>query len=328
MGWLRAPAAAAAAAALLATACSFVVSLDGLNDGPPAPGDDASPQADSGDAAVDLDQGSPDTRTADAPDSTVDSSLRDASVPDVLPPRDAPAEVADVGTTTFCASLSPSPLFCEDFDEGSYTQGWSYTDTVTGSLALDGTELRSAPASMIAQSAIAGAGTVDVAAYRAFSLTGTSSLAATLDLDLRVDRADADGGLAVLAQLGLLDGTGGGSYFVQLVADSHGAAPLNASINEAYFATGTKPPPVVHPAAQTVAIGAWTHVTLTVTAPFAGGAGTETLSLDGTQVSSSAISVPVQNFTEVLGVGLTFVQIPSNGWNALYDNVVFDATAQ
>jgi hypothetical protein len=198
---------------------------------------------------------------------------------------------------------------------------------VTGSLALNGTEFRSAPASMMAQSAIAGAGTVDVAAYRAFTLTGTSSLSATLDLDMRVDRADADGGLAVLAQLGLPDGTGGGQYFVQLVADSHGAAPLNTSINEAYFATGTHNPPVVHPVAQTIAIGAWTHVTLAVTAPFAGGAGTQTLSFDGTQVGSSAITVPVTNFTEVLGVGLTFVQIPSNGWTALYDDVVFDATA-
>jgi hypothetical protein len=322
---LRAP---AAAAALLATACSFIVSLDGLSDGPPAPGDDdASPKPDGGDGAVGLDEGSPDTRTADASDGAVDSSVRDGSDLDAMPPRDAPAETADTGTTTFCASLSPSPLFCEDFDEGSYTQGWTYTHTVNGSLALDGTEFHSAPASMIAQSGIAGAGTVDVAAYRAFALTGTSSLAATVDLDMRIDRADADGGLAVIAQLGLLDGTGGGQYFVQLIAESHGAAPINAAINEAYFATGTNSPPVTHPVAQTVAIGAWTHVTLAVTAPFAGGAGTETLSFDGTQVGSSAINVPVQNFTEVLGVGLTFVQIPSNGWNALYDDVVFNATA-
>jgi hypothetical protein len=313
---------------LLATGCSFIVSLDGLSDGPPSPGDDgSSPTLDGGDGAVVLDEGSPDTRAADAPDGAVDSSARDGSDLDALPPRDAPADTVDATATTFCASLSPSPLFCEDFDEGSTMQGWSYAHTVTGSLALDSTEFRSAPASLMAQSGIAGAGTVDVAVYRTFALSGTSSLAATLDLDIRVDRADADGGLAVLAQLGLFDGTGGGQYFVQLVADSHGAAPWNASVNEAFFATGTNNPPVIHPVAQAVAIGAWTHVTLAVTAPFAGGAGTETLSFDGAQVGSSAINVPVTNFTEALGVGLTFVQIPSNGWTALYDDVVFDAMA-
>jgi hypothetical protein len=320
------------AAALLATACSFIVSLDGLNDGPPLPGDDAaSPKPDGGDGAVDPDEGSPDIRTADAPTDTADSSVGDVSDLDALPPRDAPAEAVDTGTTTFCASLSPSPLFCEDFDEGSYAQGWSYTHpaspSTTGSLALDGTEFQSAPASMIAQSNIESAGLVDVAAYLRLALTGTSLLAATLDLDMRVDGADADGGLAVLAQLGLLE-AGGGHYFVQLVAESHGAAPLNVAVNEAYFATGTNNPPVTHPVAQTVAIGAWTHVTLAVTAPFAGGAGTETLSFDGTQVGSSAIAVPVTNFTEELGVGLTFVQVPSNGWTVLYDDVVFNGKAQ
>jgi hypothetical protein len=371
-----------AAAVLLTTACSFVVSLDGLNDGPPSPGGDdgASPAPDGGDGAVPLDDASLDTHVADAR-APVDSTTRDASERDALSPLDAagetdasieaageasadasteatadawgdaprdvssdtpgdapsdagidappdaPGDTRDATATTFCASVSPSPLFCQDFDENSYTQGWSFVHTVTGSLALDGTEFHSAPASMIAQSGIAGSGSVDVAGYRSFTLVGTSSVGGSLDLDLRVDRADADGGSAVLAQLGLFDGTGGGQYFVQLVAYSHGAAPLSPSVNEAYFATGVSTPAVTHPVTQTLAIGEWTHVTLAVTAPLAGGAGTETLSFNGTQVGSSAIAVPVKNFTEVLGVGLTFVKTPSNGWTALYDDVMFGATA-
>jgi hypothetical protein len=374
-----------AVAVLLTTSCSFVVSLDGLSDGPPGE-DGAGPATDGADGAVESNDASPDIRAGDTLGEPVDGTTPDAPGHDAQPPLDAggetdasteaeeasaeasidatadtsgeatidapadaprdamsdamndapidspidapgdaPADARDAATPTFCASRSPSPLFCEDFDEGSFTQGWSYVHTVSGSLALDGTDFQSAPAAMIAESNIAGAGTVDVAGYRSFALTGTSSFAGTLDLDLRVDRADADGGSAVLAQLGLLDGTGGGQYFVQLVAYSHGATPLSPSVNEAYFATGVTSPALTHPVTQTLAVGAWTHVTLAVTAPFGGGAGTETLSFDGTQVGSSAITVPVKNFTQVLGVGLTFVKTPSNGWSALYDDVTFDA---
>jgi hypothetical protein len=181
---------------------------------------------------------------------------------------------------------------------------------------------------MIAQSAIAASGAVDVAGYASFALTGQSTFSGTIDVDFRVDRADGTGGLAVLAQIALLDGTGGGQYFLQVVADSNGASPLGCSVNEIYFASGTTSMPVIHPVTQTIPIGAWTHLTLSIAAPLAGGSGTETLALNGAQVSMDAISVPVVSFTQTVGVGLTFVQTPSNGWTAVFDNVTFDATTQ
>jgi hypothetical protein len=329
--------------AVLASACSLVTSLDGLSDGPdPTTDGGARPRPD----APSTDGQGGDTSnvpSADALDSTapsVDStapSLDSTAPVDAAPgdesPQDGPADTgsgndasSDTGAT-FCASLSPQPSFCEDFDEGSYAVGWSYVHTTGGSLALDGTEFRSSPGAMIAQSGIASSGYNDVAGYRSFAISGASTFTGTLELDVRDDQADATGGLAILAQLGLLDGTGGGQYFVQLVALSHGASPLNFEVNEAYFATGKTVSPVKHPVTPTLALGTWIHVTFTVTAPFAGGTGMASLSFNGTQVESSAITVPVKNFSEVLGVGLTFVQTPTNGWTAVYDNVAFTATS-
>jgi hypothetical protein len=337
-------AAGPALGAVLATACSLLTNLDGLTGGSGARGsDDGSPAPDA--------PGSDATQTGDAPnpdDGSPDGFAVDASAPDAThlpdgqgedaPERpDGPAESGPIGDASidardaspppFCASLSPQPLLCADFDEGSAATGWSYVHMTSGTIALDTTEFRSPPAAMIAQSGIAGSGAVDVAGYGSFALMGRSTFTGTLDLDFRVDRADATGGLAVLAQIGLLDGTGGGQYFVQFVMSSNGAAPLDCSVNEIYFATGTMSVPVRHPVTPTIAIGAWTHLTLSIVAPFGGGSGTQTIAFDGVQVGTSSITVPVRRFSETVGVGLTFVQTPSNGWTTVFDDVTFNATA-
>jgi hypothetical protein len=343
----RAP--AAALAAVLSSACSLVVSLDGLSGGPAGPENDAAStvpdgalsDAVVGDDATNPGDGSLDGLAADAASGPDTAGPRDALGPDSPGAPDAAGDSASAGDAgldavsdvrdgapgPFCASLSPQPSFCADFDEGSATSGWSYVHMMGGTIALDGTEFRSAPGAMITQSGIAGSGLIDVAGYRSFAMKGPSTFTGTVNLDIRVDQADATGGLAVLAQIGLIDGTGGGQYFVQFVMNSHGAAPLDCSVNEIYFAAGMTSTPVRHPVAPTIAIGAWTHLTLSITAPFPGGAGTQTLSFNGVQAGTSSISVPVRNFSETLGVGLTFVQTPSNGWTAAFDNVTFDATA-
>jgi hypothetical protein len=331
---------AALVGALLAPACSLVTSLDGLSGGGTDSGDDrrvtpmpdGSPLDAGGREASGTESGTldgDDVTTTDAPgpfDSTApQDAARDAPpTNDSGPVKDGGAD----GATTFCASQSPQPLFCEDFDEGSFSVGWSYVHTMGGTLALDQTESRSPPGALIAQSGIAASGYDDVAMYRSFALTGTSTFTGIIDLDFRIDQADATGGLAVIAQLGLPDGSGGGQYFVQLVALSHGAAPLGFSVNEVYFVAGMTNPTVQHALSGTVATQTWTHATFKITAPFASGIGAATLSFNGTQVESSPINVPVKNFSQVLGVGLTFVQTPTNGWTAVYDNVTFAATAQ
>jgi hypothetical protein len=311
-------------------------------DGPGAPMDSASTPdvAPSDDGPGTLD-GSPGTGTLDGPAPEDASPAMDASPPtDASPAMDSPPEAPppeDTGTggppetgpdvqTAFCATRSPPPLFCADFDEGSYTPGWSFFHATKGSLALDGTEYRSSPAAMIVQSNIASSGAVDVTAYRSFSLTGPTTFRGTLDFDVRVDTADGAGGVAVLAQIELIDGAGAGNYFVQLVALPGAGGTLGCNVNEVFFTSVKSNPPVQHSLSGSIPLGTWRHVTFAVTAPFAGGTGQFTMSFDGVQVGLGVISVPVTQFTQTVGVGLPYVLTPSNGWTAVFDNVIFDGS--
>jgi hypothetical protein len=268
-----------------------------------------------------------------APESMADSTAHDSGTGPESgandAARDAPVGV-DVGTgapppATFCSKLSPSPLFCEDFDEGSYASGWSSVHTMLGSLGLDTTEYTSPPGAMIAQSgATAQPAMADVAGYRSFALTGQNFIGA-IELDLRVDRADLARAFAVLAQIKLLDGSGTGEYVLQLVTTSNGAAPLTASFNEIYFGPGSTGQPVVHSASQTIALATWTHIKLSAAISATGGSSLAALSFNGRQVAASSIGVPVKNFSPSIGAGILWASNPSSGWTAVYDNVTFDA---
>ncbi len=347
------------ASGVLGSACSLVTSLDGLTGGPPG-GEAGGPNPEAGkprpdaslpfpDAAEPPDgTGAPadappgrDAAPADGPPGTDDGPGAPEGAPeDASPPLDSPAEAPppeDAGTggppesgpdvvTAFCATRSPQPLLCADFDEGSYTPGWSFFHTTQGSIALDGAEFRSSPAAMIVQSDVASSGAVDVTAYKTLTVTGPTTFSGTIDLDVRVDKSDGAGGVAVLAQFGLVDGGGGGDYFVQLVVLPGAGGALGCNVNEVFFDGVTTTSPVQHPLSQSIALGTWKHVTFTMAAPYAGGAGEFTMSFDGTQVGSAPISVPVTNFTQTFGVGLPYVLTPSNGWTAVFDNVIFDGS--
>jgi hypothetical protein len=237
---------------------------------------------------------------------------------------DGPPGTGDGSAPTWCSALTPRPLFCEDFDEGAIAPGWSSVHMTGGSILLDTTEFQSAPGALIADSAVIASmkPSVDLAAYRSFAITGRATFAGTLDLDFRVDRADAPGGVAVLAQFGLADGGGGASYFLQLVAISNGTKPLSIGVSEVAFPGNG---PINHPATQTIPLATWTHVTLSLTAPFGGGAGTAVLGLDGMLAERIAVDVPLQNRAQTIAVGLTYASAPSTGWTAVFDNVTFDA---
>jgi hypothetical protein len=230
---------------------------------------------------------------------------------------------------TYCAGRSPQPLLCEDFDESSYSdQVWNNTSSAAGTLEVDTTEYRSYPASLRAQSTAAPMPPVNVAAFQTFALTASppgagQNFAGTLDLDLRVDVEDSACGQAVLAQIGLTSPDH--SYWLQFVVTSNGSQPLVCSLNE-LGATNNAPNGVwTHAANQTFVPGTWTHVTLAVAAPLAGGQGSASLSFDGAQVATAPmIVVPVKDYQQTIGVGITWASTPSTGWTAHYDNVVFD----
>jgi hypothetical protein len=318
---LRVSLRSALACAILGTAgCTQIL---GFGDEYYLAGDDAAVRADASlgdDAPVGDDAAGSEAGEAGAGDSTgLDSDV------DAMKTPDGPADDGEAGAPSFCQSLRPSPLFCDDFDEGlPLASQWSYLHQIQGALATYRSASTSAPASMQAQSSVVMGSNVvvDTAAYQVFSLTG-QTFSGSIDLDVRVDQVDSSTGVAVLAQFGLVDGAGNGSYYLQFVVISNGAGPLSLSINEDYFATSTTGSPTNHPINATIPLRGWAHVQLSMTVPFAGGAGTAQVRINGGAANTAPIQVGVSNFTQTIGVGLPYVSTPSNGWTVLVDNVVF-----
>jgi hypothetical protein len=282
----------------------------------------------------------------DAPDSSSVVPPFDGSVDEgdanSQPESTPPIEAGDSGDTgragdaeggTFCQTLHPTAYFCDDFDEGQARApfGWNIAQQMPGSssLAIDTSQCESPPACLVAQTPVIMMSkvTVNTAVYEEQLPAGTQTFGGTMDLYMRVDSADAVGGFAVLAQIGLTDGAGAGHYYLQLVLISNGSAPLNCSLNEEFFSTDSSTGiPNGHPVSVTVPLTTWTHVTVSMSVPLAGGAGTATLGIDG-QTTTVPLSVMVQNFSAELGVGVTYASTPSNGWQVTYDNVFFDSTS-
>ena len=152
---------------------------------------------------------------------------------------DAPV-TSDGGTITkFCASQSPAPSFCDDFDDGAPLLAndggafppWGYgTATYNSTLTLDSTKFRSPPYSMLSQTFPQSSAYVYPAAYVTKFIPSGVSLV-TLGMDVYVDRIDpAPDGTRVLtfvvsdASLQLVVQQGGTAYVIDGYDAPDGAA--------------------------------------------------------------------------------------------------------
>jgi hypothetical protein len=267
---------------------------------------DAPEPSDAGhaDAAADADSGSGDSATRDG------GKLDDAGKPDS----------AALG---FCASQSPAPAFCDDFDEGAANPPFDQVTSLGGTVAVNAAQSFSAPDSMVSTvDANQSASSVDLAGYK--SLTSKQGVAgtATLEFEIRIDAGDTSSAAdAVLGAIQLYDGSA--LYDLQLEILYASATTYAVSLTE-------NSPSTPHPTGATLTLGAWTHVKLTVGLPAgSGGATTATLGLGTASPFSTTVHVlsggnPIASPIPELLVGPTFATPAAAGWTVRYDNVTFD----
>jgi hypothetical protein len=197
-----------------------------------------------------------------------------------------------------------------------------------GTLAPDTMEFESSPRSLLARTPVVTSGNVkvDTSVYETVP-SGPTTFGGTLDWTMRVDEVDAPNGGAVLAQFALIDAAGGGEYDLQLVTTSHGAAPLTVQLAEDFFdqdaSTGN---PFDNAVSSVIPLGMWTHFSLSMTVPAAGGQGTATLVV-GTQPTTISFQTTVQNIQPTIGIGVLWASTPSSGWQVAYDDAFFDSTS-
>ena len=121
-------------------------------------------------------------------------SLSDLSGADAGGPIDASKDAAaDATTTRFCDGVSPTPQYCEDFDEVTAPNLFaleSLTVDNGASYALDTTDVGSAPRSLLVTVPAVSDGTALHAAY--YPTIGNAPHLATLSFDAKVDPGDTN----------------------------------------------------------------------------------------------------------------------------------------
>jgi hypothetical protein len=257
------------------------------------------------------------------PDGAVDDGAA-GSAPDAAPgdsgAADAHDDDASVATgASFCARLSPAPLFCDDFDEHPLATSWDSVVAVEGVVALYADDSRSPPRSMWVTTGTQSDLGLQAFVVKAFASWTARPMTATLDVDVRVDRATATD--LPLVAIQLLEATGK-LYEVQLRASGTGAS-LATTLRE-HTRDGTADAVSDRGLAQSLGVNAWSHVRIELTYRIVAG-GRARVSIDGVIALDAPVSPSTIGGTPRVALGITGVYGPTEPWAVRYDNAVFDA---
>ncbi len=245
----------------------------GVDAPPPPAGDDGGPPSEGG--------------GADAADANVDAGSR------------------------FCASLSPAPRFCDDFDDvDPMTKKWDQQTYLPGisALSIDETQFTSAPASLLVTTMARPAGEGSVGSLRK-TVNGTP-LRAKLVFSMRASATTWTQGAYSVANIDASND----HFYTLYFRDDDFANGQKASLKETVGSTDT-----YHPLSKVPPPNVWTRITVELDAE-AGKAtvlyGAETV-LDAT-IASFTMSDPT------FRVGSPYMIGPTDAWNVNDDDVVFD----
>jgi hypothetical protein len=257
---------------------------------------------------------------------TIDGAVDDGavrSVPDAAARDSGEVDANDdapVATgASFCAHLSPAPLFCDDFDELPLATSWDSVVAAEGVVALYADDSRSPPRSMWVTTSTQSDLALQAFVVKAFAPWTARPMTATLDVDVRVDRATATD--VPLVAIQLLEASGK-LYEVQLRASGAGAS-LTTTFRE-HTRDGTSDAVSDRGLADTVLVNAWTHVRVELTYRIVAGSRAR-VSIDGVIALDAPVSPSTLGGTPRVALGITRVYGPTEPWAVRYDNAVFDA---
>jgi hypothetical protein len=325
--------------------CSLALSFDGIVGGSPADAawqsdaaDDGSPQQDTTpfppwDAATDSvgtdapapESGVPETGTVDSGpiDTGAEEPPDDAQMESG--PRDSAqnSDATEASTTSFCASLSPAPVFCDDFDVHPLPGIWDTLTQTGGTVALDTGASVSPPRSLLAtDSALATGQSLDAALLKRFTLPAPPT---TISWSFQLQPVAVDTTAAaalVLASLDFVD-TPGNRYSVQFTLEQDGG-PVRLRLEEQSGLLDGGSSYVPHTLPDSLPLGAWTDVRLVMTRSGPTTASVQVSFGSTTELATTPLSMNVDATTLQMVIGSRYEFEPSQGWTTRYDNVVLN----
>lgn len=241
--------------------------------------------------------------------SSADGAVGDGSGPVDAAMVDAGAQDADAGG--FCQRQSPSPRFCDDFDEddGGFSR-WTEIVTANGAtVTRDVAAFRSAPASLLSTSP---GGNGSGAAYLKLKPQGTVKHV-RFSFDLRIDTRDTQTGYAEIAYIKLSTGS---DFYVSVVTDPRKNGYTAESFPDGSALRHTADLPA------SLSFDDWHRVTIDVDV---GSLHVLTVSVDGVMafVQPLEASLYTPGIVEV-NPGIGYTGSPSGLWKMRFDNVTAD----
>jgi hypothetical protein len=221
------------------------------------------------------------------------------------------------GGSSYCGSLVPQPVFCEDFDRTSLPGRWDVRAETGGTIGLDPSAYVSAPDSLLAQYGPLQQGQpLDVLLRKQFTFTPFPTNF-VLDFFVQPVRTDtAANAAAVFASLDFHDVTGD-RYSLQFSeVQNFGTVGVRFEEQTGWSDGGTSY--TNHPLPDALTLGGWTHVRLEVTGPHARVTFGTTLEID------TPLVITVVGTRLELALGSSYETEPSMGWSTRFDNVTLD----
>lgn len=209
----------------------------------------------------------------------------------------------------YCATLTPTPAFCDDFDDGDLENDWNVTNLVppaTSVLEL-AEDAESAPYALHGRTEATGMGDLANASVRKTIPGGFSH--ATLSFSMKLASTQVGAGALSIATLDVADR----HYFTLNVRDGDPDAP-GPSLEETHPSVMTvrKPLAAVPPA------GVWTRVVLDLDLA----AGKASVSFGTTKVLDAVAIVAEPGTSATVRVGAVYVVGPTPPVDVLVDDVV------
>jgi hypothetical protein len=277
-----------AAAVLSAPACLFP-SLDGLT---------------SGDASIDV--------ANDAPTDAASKETSTDAAPDVIA-----TDASDAGDGGFCATLSPKPLFCQDFDEGPVATGWDNINANVGTVDVSSAQSVSPPKSLLAT--FPSATNLYVFDYVAKNFKAPIGNA-TLEFDLDMDTIDPSQQYTKVVEFVFSGNTPNYILYLQITDSTTLSMVYQQPTSDGGVTFGD------YGGTQLPPLGKWTHVKIDL---FKSTTDSSTaaadLFIDGNVALTSFPLGSSAAFGDVaLRIGLPGVSVPTTAWKVYIDNVTFD----
>ena len=225
----------------------------------------------------------------------------------------APPDAAEAGGP-FCASLSPAPIFCADFDEGQPASfGWTSSALQAGgTVALDPQIARSPPNSMDSVCPSLDAGMDCYAILALHRVAPASEILAGFDLWL-----DGLGnGTAQLANIELLDAQDNATYAFDLDVNANGAFVVEEAVGGGSF---------MQVATQgSLVPQQWAHVAIDFAIVADAGSGaTMTVDVGGVRVLDHHTIPSLAPGRPYFSLGV-YTQDRTSEWRMHADNVTYD----